>query len=59
MLLQYCGAHREVVVEIPAAAALAHHMPPQMVADTSKVNRLTQHQVILERANMSVSLRPT
>ncbi|KAK9808836.1 hypothetical protein WJX72_004705 [[Myrmecia] bisecta] len=37
LLLQFCGAHREVLIDTPAAAALAQHMPTKTVADTSKV----------------------
>ncbi len=35
--LQYCGAHRTITIDSPAAAALAQYMPPPPVEDLSKV----------------------
>jgi propionyl-CoA carboxylase alpha chain len=37
MTLQYCGAHRKVTIDSPAAAEVAHYMPPPHLEDLSKV----------------------
>jgi propionyl-CoA carboxylase alpha chain len=37
--LQYCGAHRKITIDSPAAAEVAHYMPPPHLEDLSKVVR--------------------
>ena len=39
MTIQYCGAHRKLTIDSPAAAKVAHHMPPAFHEDLSKVVR--------------------
>ncbi|KAG7670044.1 hypothetical protein Ndes2526B_g06419 [Nannochloris sp. 'desiccata'] len=39
MTIQYCGAHRKVSIDSPAAAEVAHYMPPPHQEDLSKIVR--------------------
>jgi len=39
MTIQYCGAHRRVTSDSPAAAEVAHYMPPPHLEDLSKIVR--------------------
>jgi hypothetical protein len=38
MLVQYCGAQREVTISTPREADLERYMPERVVADTSKAS---------------------
>ena len=50
MVLQYCGAHRQVAIDSPEAASVVHLMPPPHHEDLSKVVKSPMPGVLISVA---------